>query len=359
MSSDPLVRETEILDQLVELRKKQTALEQYRERAEGLKKDVRGIVYQRVLDEYAARSRDLDTQASPLRIEARTEYEKLQAAYREVQEAQERASIEQEELQFRHKVGEFDEATLKDRIRQPEQTLAECAEAVTALDARKGRFLEAFGGDAALEAFMAAAAPKPPSAAKPAAPLPKPHEPVPPPPPPAARATPPLPPPPEPEPEPESATMFVAQPVAAREPDSDGTRMISLDSLPSADQVATADVSGAAGQASEPMTVMFPNAVLHVSIKSAAPVDLPLGPMTTIGRSDQNVLCIPKKNVSREHAVIAAGPAGFVIRDLGSQNGTFVNGQPADDRVLEDGDLIVIGDAQMEFRLSGRGKPGR
>ena len=55
--------------------------------------------------------------------------------------------------------------------------------------------------------------------------------------------------------------------------------------------------------------------------------------------------------MSREHAAIQATPAGFVLKDLGSQNGTLVNGDTVTERVLVDGDLIVIGDAQIDFRI--------
>jgi pSer/pThr/pTyr-binding forkhead associated (FHA) protein len=39
-----------------------------------------------------------------------------------------------------------------------------------------------------------------------------------------------------------------------------------------------------------------------------------------------------------------------VIADLGSTNGTLVNGRPIQEQVLEDGDTITIGETDLEFR---------
>ena len=50
-----------------------------------------------------------------------------------------------------------------------------------------------------------------------------------------------------------------------------------------------------------------------------------LGPETVIGRNSENALCIPDSSVSRQHAVIRQKDNYFVILDLGSSNGTFVN----------------------------------
>jgi pSer/pThr/pTyr-binding forkhead associated (FHA) protein len=58
--------------------------------------------------------------------------------------------------------------------------------------------------------------------------------------------------------------------------------------------------------------------------------------------------------VSRRHARITKGRAGYFISDLGSSNGTTVNGQPIEPnraRILCDGDRIKVGLVVIEFRL--------
>jgi hypothetical protein len=69
-----------------------------------------------------------------------------------------------------------------------------------------------------------------------------------------------------------------------------------------------------------------------------------------IGRMPDNDLVVGDPKVSRHHAVIVKTPDGFIVRDLGSSNGTFV----ADAKVLEshllgDGDEIRIGEQSWTF----------
>ena len=70
-----------------------------------------------------------------------------------------------------------------------------------------------------------------------------------------------------------------------------------------------------------------------------------------IGRGEANDLAISDRNVSTLHAILEpAGPGRFRIRDLESRNGTFVNGERITDRVLEDGDVLVLGSVVLKFR---------
>jgi pSer/pThr/pTyr-binding forkhead associated (FHA) protein len=69
-----------------------------------------------------------------------------------------------------------------------------------------------------------------------------------------------------------------------------------------------------------------------------------------IGRGKDCQVCVLADSVSRRHAQIERRGAGFVISDLGSVNGTTVNGEPVKEpRALEAGDAIVIG--QVPFEL--------
>jgi DNA-binding winged helix-turn-helix (wHTH) protein len=66
-------------------------------------------------------------------------------------------------------------------------------------------------------------------------------------------------------------------------------------------------------------------------------------PELTIGRHEECDLVIPDRQVSRKHARIRQEEGHYVIEDLGSKNGTFVNGQElTGTRVLEDKDEIQI-----------------
>jgi len=69
----------------------------------------------------------------------------------------------------------------------------------------------------------------------------------------------------------------------------------------------------------------------------------------TIGRAADNLVVIASPRASRHHAHIRREGAAFVIYDLGSANGTLVNGQRVQRAVLQPGDLIDIGDEVFRF----------
>jgi hypothetical protein len=71
---------------------------------------------------------------------------------------------------------------------------------------------------------------------------------------------------------------------------------------------------------------------------------------TGIGRSHEGELIILASSVSREHAELRRTDAGWHIRDLGSRNGTYVDGQRAQGRAtLGERTLIKIGDVALWF----------
>ena len=68
-----------------------------------------------------------------------------------------------------------------------------------------------------------------------------------------------------------------------------------------------------------------------------------------IGRETAANLCIADASVSRRHCKIEKKAEGFVISDLDSLNGTFINDLPIRTRVLDHGDRVRIGDSQFLF----------
>jgi transcriptional regulator with GAF, ATPase, and Fis domain len=68
-----------------------------------------------------------------------------------------------------------------------------------------------------------------------------------------------------------------------------------------------------------------------------------------IGRETAADLCIADASVSRRHSKIEKKDTGFVITDLESLNGTFINDVPIKTRLLEHGDRVRIGDSQFLF----------
>ncbi len=71
---------------------------------------------------------------------------------------------------------------------------------------------------------------------------------------------------------------------------------------------------------------------------------------TTIGRALDNDIVINHSSVSRHHASVEARNGGFVVRDLGSQNGTYVAYNRVTEAPLADGESFRLGDAWFVFR---------
>jgi hypothetical protein len=73
---------------------------------------------------------------------------------------------------------------------------------------------------------------------------------------------------------------------------------------------------------------------------------------TVIGRMPECAVPLSDPQVSRRHAEIRRDDFGFRVVDLGSTNGTQVNGVVVKDHLLEDGDVIVIGATSLRYQES-------
>jgi hypothetical protein len=69
-----------------------------------------------------------------------------------------------------------------------------------------------------------------------------------------------------------------------------------------------------------------------------------------IGRQEDNDLVVSDPGVSRHHAEVVNRGGVCTLHDLGSTNGTFVNGSPVTEHDLRDGDQISLGSTSVEFR---------
>ncbi|TJZ71673.1 FHA domain-containing protein, partial [Chitiniphilus eburneus] len=70
---------------------------------------------------------------------------------------------------------------------------------------------------------------------------------------------------------------------------------------------------------------------------------------TTVGRRPSNDIQIENLAVSGEHAMFNRVGRDVFIEDLGSTNGTLVNGKPVQRQLLDDGDEVVVGKYQLKF----------
>ncbi len=82
-----------------------------------------------------------------------------------------------------------------------------------------------------------------------------------------------------------------------------------------------------------------------------------LRPFNTLGRHPSNTIQLLDKIVSKEHCIVELRGSEYVLRDLGSLNGTYINGERVNgEQMLRHGDDIALGSTRARFD-DGSGKP--
>jgi hypothetical protein len=75
--------------------------------------------------------------------------------------------------------------------------------------------------------------------------------------------------------------------------------------------------------------------------------------VTSIGRATDSAVFLDDVTVSRKHAEIRRLGDRFLIRDVGSLNGTYVNGERVEEAQLSNGDDLQVGKFKLRFLLPG------
>lgn len=347
------------VDALKTLKAEQDILAERLQQLEEKRSAVAEPVYLRVRGDYETRNRELEQRAAPLKQQARIQFQELSTLLDRYAGDHEALTLDRQEIELRHQLGEFDEAEFKRRIADLETELAARSEALARARELKASFVDAFHSEAELQL---AATPPPP-----AAPVPSPAA-MPPSPaamPPSAAPTvpggfrtletepvgdqtqvfsaiPPLPPAPAaPSPPPPPASTPAAK--IARPP-SETQMMPVLDiPLPARNVATPAAASGA--------TVVVRAARLVPQNPEAGKnsVVLSLNALT-IGADAGSDVRVGGPGVDPRHAQLTVSMAGYTIVDLGSPHGTRVNAEKIRERLLRDQDVIQIGAARWVFR---------
>ncbi|MDB6140513.1 MAG: hypothetical protein JWO94_3585 [Verrucomicrobiaceae bacterium] len=74
--------------------------------------------------------------------------------------------------------------------------------------------------------------------------------------------------------------------------------------------------------------------------------------LLTIGRHPESMVQLPSASVSSHHGAVRWREDGFYVQDLGSRNGTRVNGVEIEEAKLNDGDRVAFGDVQAVYFVS-------
>lgn len=100
------------------------------------------------------------------------------------------------------------------------------------------------------------------------------------------------------------------------------------------------------------------SATFRVGAEQVARLELPDGQVVAlaggpvvVGRDPEAEVRLVDSRVSRRHAEIVTVDGEAMLVDLGSTNGTFVNGEPVSRAVLTDGDAVLIGGVELRFRV--------
>ena len=75
------------------------------------------------------------------------------------------------------------------------------------------------------------------------------------------------------------------------------------------------------------------------------------GALISIGRASDNDVIVDDPEVSRHHCQLKRQHGAYSLADLGSRNGSWINGQPVSEVALGPGDLIRIGSTEIEFQV--------
>jgi hypothetical protein len=289
-------------------------------------------VYSRVIRDYGTRLSALEEQAGAIRERVGEDLRTLDALHDRCREAVDQARVELQEAEFRHEIGEFTREEFQQRQQVIERAIAERQDDFASVKKLRQRYVELLPAEApgapptaVPAAAVRPAAPPAPAAAAPPTPF---------------AAAPPPPPPPEPAP---------AEPLPEEEPIPPAEGATSFLAPPSNTEFEPPPLPGAAD--GEQFGTVAVTAAMLVEDRTGLPGDHHrLGVHTSIGRTADNQIVVPIREVSRRHAEIVLDEGGYLIRDLGSPNGTFVNGERVTEHRLDDGDRIALGGQVFVFK---------
>ena len=308
------------IESLKTLKLEQDQLSERLQSMEAMKANVADAVYRRVRADYEKRLHDLEERAAPLKQAAREQYAHLRSLLERFESEHEAVKLDQQELELRHQLGEFDDKEFQRRIKAIEATVTERAEARARALELKARFLEAFHAESELDAA-------PPAAVD------------------------------------SSSTNRFAT-LAPADVDAAAARTYEVpaikgDAHPNSTQVMSAiniadaptPPPRAAPAATGGSTQVFRAARLVPQNPEAGKqtFTLTLKPMN-LGADAANEVRVGGPGVDPKHAQITVSMGGFTLVDLNSKHGTRVNAEKVRERTLANEDVIQIGAARFVFR---------
>ncbi|MCB1608760.1 MAG: hypothetical protein KDI71_17475 [Xanthomonadales bacterium] len=292
-----------VLDQLADVQGQLSQIDTRLKAMDEKRSAVAEQVFNRVRKDYMEQRQELMAKATPLKESARELYNQVRSAMTELEQAFEAARMDQEEIEFRHSLGEFDDAELKRRLQGIKGSLAERAKAKEQVSEIRDRFNKAFKSMEELDE---------------------------------------APPPARPADESEEPTQRVNQ---VKEDDVTTAEMENPDPEPPPAPVARP--TPPPPRRNPDATVVFrPGRLIDQATDNpGGPYTLGLRPLSIGSDSGSDVKV---DGVAGRQAEVGPSRSGFILRDLAGKV-TKVNGQPVDELLLKDGDLIEVGSVSLKF----------
>lgn len=322
-------RPPEVVEQLETIKAEQQLVSDRLQRMQARRGDVAEAVYLRVHADYQRQAEALASRARPLQQAVRELLRQERERLAELEAACSSADLDRQEAEFRHALGEFDEAELRARVEAIEAQLGQTRRQREASEALIERMRAAFIDPALIDAPEAPAHDDAadPAAAEPAA---APRD--------GASSS---------EPEPVGAPAAMA-PAGAEELAST-LIMPTLNATPTA--AASPPAAASTRTASGASTTILRTAQLIPQNPVAGLKPYTLGLRgATIGSDPSCEIRIAGIGVAGAHARISVSARGFTIEDLGAPAGTRVGGEKIQSQLLKNEDLIQIGAARFLFK---------
>ena len=277
-----------------ELRERLAALQ-------AMKSDFVDEVFERVHSDYVHRLQQVEEKAAPMLAQARDVQARVQRAMQELAAANDSVHLDQQELELRRRLGEFDDAEHARRLDELQAALDARSPAQSSAQAMNDRLQHLLAGWESVAPAVVASRTAAPDVAR-------------------------------------ENNHAAVEPAVAQ------TRIMSMPNMPPLPEF--------------PARAVDPSATMSLRVARLVPqnpqagrsaVPLPPRPVT-LGADPASDIQVRGEHVERAHARITVSASGYTLTDLGSKLGTQVNAQAVRQRLLKHEDLIQIGDARYVFR---------
>lgn len=317
----------ELLEEATEIKEQWRMIRDRLEKIESNRSQVSPAVYERVKGDYQSRLEEITNKLMDKKQDIDSELESLYATRTKVSEQLELERQNLEEVKFRNMLGEYTQEEYQEKGKEKQERIGKLETAMLAVNTNISRYESIFHEEAELLGVEAAT----------------------------------------PEMEGDYGVEEAAEEEVVEMPSEEAVRTDEegyiINEVEGPDYFAPSAETGEHRVVEESVTARaiegappeapekeLPRARVVIISGDEAGAAYPLKDTVTLGRADSNTICLKDAKVSRQHAQIQQHGNQFIVVDLSSSNGTFVNGEKIEEHVLQNNDEIQIGDYILQFQ---------